>query len=83
VDPDSESGSGSIGNKNEEKNALFLNFLNIFIAQKYIFYLYVDFLELRNKFVFKFSFVDPDPDPHCIRIQKFCGSGSRKLLDPY
>jgi hypothetical protein len=30
VDPDSE--AGSMGKKNEEKNALFLNFLNIFIA---------------------------------------------------
>jgi hypothetical protein len=32
VDPDSE--SGSMGKKNEEKNALFLNFLNIFIAKR-------------------------------------------------
>jgi hypothetical protein len=32
VDPDSE--SGSMGNKNEEKNALFLNFLNICIAKR-------------------------------------------------
>jgi hypothetical protein len=36
VDPDpySESGSGSMGMKNEEKVALFLNFLNIFIAKR-------------------------------------------------
>jgi hypothetical protein len=36
VDLDSESGfgSGSLGKKNEEKNALFLNFLNIFIAKR-------------------------------------------------
>jgi hypothetical protein len=34
VDPDSESGSGSMGKKNEEKNAFFLNFLNIFIAKR-------------------------------------------------
>jgi hypothetical protein len=34
VDPDSESGSGSMCKKNEEKNALFLNFLNIFIAKR-------------------------------------------------
>jgi hypothetical protein len=36
VDPDldSESGSGSMDKKNEEKNALFLNFLNIFIAKR-------------------------------------------------
>jgi hypothetical protein len=34
VDPDSESGSGFMGKKNEEKNALFLNFLNIFIAKR-------------------------------------------------
>jgi hypothetical protein len=32
VDPDSE--SGSMGRKNEEKNALFLNFLSIFIAKR-------------------------------------------------
>jgi hypothetical protein len=32
VDPDSE--SGSMGKKNEEKNALFLNCLNIFIATR-------------------------------------------------
>jgi hypothetical protein len=36
LDPDSESGlgSGSMGKKNEEKVALFLNFLNIFIAKR-------------------------------------------------
>jgi hypothetical protein len=36
VDPDTdlESGSGSMGKKNEEKNALFLKFLNIFIAKR-------------------------------------------------
>jgi hypothetical protein len=33
VDPDPDSESGSMGKKNEEKNALFLNFLNIFIAK--------------------------------------------------
>jgi hypothetical protein len=33
VDPDLE--SGSMGKKNEGKNALFLNFLNIFIAKWY------------------------------------------------
>jgi hypothetical protein len=32
VDPDSE--SGSMGKKKEEKNALFLNLLNIFIAKR-------------------------------------------------
>jgi hypothetical protein len=32
VDPDLE--SGSMGKKNEEKNAIFLNFLNIFIAKR-------------------------------------------------
>jgi hypothetical protein len=48
VDPDSE--SGSMGKKNEEKNALFLNFLNIFIAKRdeivpttSIFDFYIDF----------------------------------------
>jgi hypothetical protein len=33
-DPDSEFGSGSKGKKNEEKNALFLNFSNIFISKR-------------------------------------------------
>jgi hypothetical protein len=32
VDPDSE--SEFMGKKNEEKNAFFLNFLNIFIAKR-------------------------------------------------
>jgi hypothetical protein len=31
VDPNSESGSGSMGKKNEEKNALFLQFLKTFL----------------------------------------------------
>jgi hypothetical protein len=35
VDPDQDSEYGSIGRKNEEKNALFPNFLNIFIAKRY------------------------------------------------
>jgi hypothetical protein len=35
VDPDSESGSGFMGKENLEKNALFLYFLNIFIAKRY------------------------------------------------
>jgi hypothetical protein len=37
VDPDPDSmtfGSGSMGKKNEEKNALSINFLNIFIAKR-------------------------------------------------
>jgi hypothetical protein len=34
VDPDSESGSGSMSKKNEEKNALFFNYLKIFIAKR-------------------------------------------------
>jgi hypothetical protein len=32
VDPDSE--SGSMGKKNEDKNALLLNFLNNFLAKR-------------------------------------------------
>jgi hypothetical protein len=34
VDPDSESGSRPMSKKNEEKNTLFLNILNIFIAKR-------------------------------------------------
>jgi hypothetical protein len=34
VDPDLESGSGSMGKKNEEKDALFFNSLNIYIAKR-------------------------------------------------
>jgi hypothetical protein len=45
VDPDSE--SGSMGKKNEEKNAFFLNVFNIFIAKieqtTSIFDFYIDF----------------------------------------
>jgi hypothetical protein len=33
-DPDPYSESGSMGKENEEKNALFLNFLNIFKAKR-------------------------------------------------
>jgi hypothetical protein len=33
VNPDLESGSGSMGKKNEDKNALFLNFFNIVKAK--------------------------------------------------
>jgi hypothetical protein len=34
VDLDSESGPGFMGKKNEEKDALFLKFLNIFLAKR-------------------------------------------------
>jgi hypothetical protein len=35
LDPELESGAGSMGKKNEEKNALCLHFKNIFIAKRY------------------------------------------------